>query len=340
MRILFYSPAFYPNVGGVEAVVAMVAEGLTALGCSVKVVTTTPGTGDDASFPYDIVRFPSAASMLSLLRWSDVFFHHNVSLKGIWPLLIVRRPWVVAHHGWYTRSNGSLGWQDWLKRFAARFATNIAVSQSVADNLPVQCTVIPNPYRDDLFCKLPEVNRDRELVFLGRLVSQKGCDLLLDALALLRSEGLKPRLTVIGNGPEESRLKERAQRLGLDNQVEFVGMKGGEELVRLLNKHTIMIVPSRWNEPFGIVALEGIACGCVILASSGGGLSDAVGPCGITFPGDLQALVNQIKVLLHNPHILSHFLSYAEDHLGKHAPLRIAGEYLDVLKKRVEHKRK
>jgi glycosyltransferase involved in cell wall biosynthesis len=52
--------------------------------------------------------------------------------------------------------------------------------------------------------------------------------------------------------------------------VDFVGTKTDHELVKLLNTHQIMVVPSLWNEPFGLVALEGVACGCVLSVPSEG----------------------------------------------------------------------
>ena len=334
MKVLIFSPAFYPNVGGLEAVVAMIAEGLSILDCKVKVVTTTFGSGDDSAFTYEVIRSPSVSELLALVRWCDVFFHHNVSLKGLWPLLFVHRPWVVAHHGWYTRTDGTLGWQDRLKRFAARFAINIAVSQAVADHLPVVCTVIPNPYWDDLFRLLPDIKRDRELVFLGRLVSDKGCDLLLEALALLAAQGLRPALTIIGNGPEEERLIAQARSLEIADQIVFAGKKTGEELVKLLNQHTIMIIPSRWNEPFGIVALEGIACGCHVIASSGGGLPEAIGACGVTFPnGDPQTLASRIAEALQHPEKLERCHMNAAIHLARHNRAVVSHAYYDVLSK-------
>lgn len=334
MNILMYSPAFYPSVGGLEAVVAMLAEEMTRLGCNVKVATTTPTYDAKSSFPFDVIRSPSMTELLSLTRWSDVFFHHNVSLKGIWPLFLVRRPWVVAHHGWYTRSNGTLGWQDRLKRYAVRFATkNIAVSHAVAEHLPVSCAVIPNPYNEDLFRELPDADRCGDLVFLGRLVSDKGCDLLLDALALLRSDGLKPRLTIIGSGPEESHLSAQAKDAGLIDQLCFAGKRTGEELFVLLNQHKIMVVPSRWDEPFGIVALEGIACGCVVIASNGGGLPEAVGPCGALFPnGDARALADSIERMLSHPGDLAVYRSGAAVHLAGHQRSAVARTYHETIR--------
>jgi glycogen(starch) synthase len=87
-------------------------------------------------------------------------------------------------------------------------------------------------------------------------------------------------LKVIGEGPCRNDLEERVRKLGLADQVEFLGAIVGEPLVNILNRHKILVVPSSWNEPFGIVALEGIACGCMVIGSSGGGLPEAIGPCG------------------------------------------------------------
>jgi len=313
----------------------MLSEGLTKLGCQVKVITNTPGHGDDSRFPYEIIRRPGFFTILRLMRWCDLFFHHNISLKGVWPLMLMKRPWIVAHHVWYTRADGSLGWQDRLKRFVTRFAVNIAISDAVAQKLSQpDVMVIPNPYEDGLFRRIPEVPRNRDLVFLGRLVSDKGVDLLLDALALLVREGLRPDLTIVGNGPEEMSLLGKAKGLGLDPQVTFAGKKEGENLVRILNAHRVIVAPSRWNEPFGIVALEGIACGCAVIGSSGGGLPDAIGPCGVVFPnGDVERLAEAIRSLLTTPALLDRFAGFSAAHLAHFHKMKVAERYCQAVTK-------
>ena len=329
MKILFYSPAFLPRVGGLEINVANMAERFQRAGHEVAVVTTTPGDGPDG-FPYQVVRRPSARELLRWTRWCDVYHQANVSLRGLWPLLLVRRPWVVSHHSWYCRTDGRVAWPDRLKRYLLRFAaSSISVSQAVADDLETPSTVIPNPYRDDLFRRLPGVERAGDLVFVGRLVSDKGVDVLLDALALLAAEGLRPGLAVVGEGPERSRLEERAGRLGIEGQVEFLGTLKGEDLVVALNRHRILVVPSRYNEPFGIVALEGIACGCVAVGSAGGGLKDAIGLCGETFRnGDAADLARILGRLLRHPEAHEEYLRHAEAHLAAHTTDGAAAAYL------------
>lgn len=340
MKILFYSPAFLPNVGGLELNVANLAARIAAAGHEVVVVTRipqTPGRGPDG-FPFRVVRRPSPPELLRWARWCDVFHQANVSLRGLWPLLLVRRPWVVSHHSWYCRTEGRIAWQDRLKRYLLRFAAaSISVSQAIADDLATPSVVIPNPYRDDLFRLLPGVERSEELVFVGRLVSDKGVDVLLDALGLLASSaggGLLPRLTVVGDGPERPRLEEQAARLGIAGQIDFLDTRTSEELVEILNRHRILVVPSRYREPFGIVALEGIACGCVVVGSAGGGLKDAIGLCGETFEnGDAADLARVLGRRLRNPEMDEACLRHRESHLARHKADRAAAAYLAEIAK-------
>jgi len=337
MRMLFSSPAFLPSVGGLEIVVALLARELTRLGHEVVVVTKTPGPGQEEG-PYAVVRRPSAGRLLRLTRWCHVFFQANVSLRGLWPLLPIRRPWVVSHHSWYCRTDGRIAWQDRVKRRLLRYArASIAVSRAMAAALPVPSIVIGNPYRDDLFRRLPGVERSRDLAFLGRLVSDKGVDVLLDALARLGADGLRPNLTVIGAGPERAALEAQAAGLGLAPQVAFAGARSGEELVALLNRHRILAVPSRYNEPFGVVALEGIACGCAVVGSAGGGLPEAMGPCGRTFPnGDAAALAGVLGELLRSPASVATLLRQAPEHLAAHSAARVAERYAAEIERAVE----
>jgi glycogen(starch) synthase len=340
MKILFYSPAFLPSVGGLELNVANLASRFAAAGHEVVIATQTAGRGTD-DFPFHVVRRPSPLELLRWTRWCDVFHQANVSLRGLWPLLLVRRPWVVSHHSWYCRTEGHVAWQDRLKRYLLRFAaSSISVSRAIAGDLSTPSVVIPNPYRDDLFRLLPGVERTGDLAFVGRLVSDKGVDVLLDAMGRLASEGLRPRLTVVGDGPEMPRLHEQAARLGIAGQIDFLGTRTDEELVAILNRHRILVVPSRYREPFGIVALEGIACGCVVVGSEDGGLKDAIGPCGETFRnGDAADLARVLGRLLRHPETHAEYLGNAERHLARHKADRAAAAYLGEIEKAVRLRR-
>jgi glycogen synthase len=338
MKILIYSPSFYPNVGGLETVTSDLAHEFIAQGQEVKIVSQTPAN-DDQFFPFEVIRKPSPQQLLKLTRWCDVYFQPNISLKGIWPLIFYPRPWVVSHNGWYTRTDGSYGWQDYLKHFIIRFATGISVSQAVANHVSTPSTVIPNSYADDVFYEMPNIARNRELVFLGRLVSDKGVDLLIAALAKLKQMGLTPKLTIIGQGPESNNLHQQVKELGVTAQVKFVGVKVKQELAQILNAHKIMVVPSRCQEGFGIVALEGIACGCVVVGAEVGGLKEAIGTCGVTFPHeDVQTLTQTLFNLLQNPEQLTIYRQHATSHLLRHQRTTVAKAYLHVIESTLEQK--
>ena len=327
MNILFCSVPFHPSVGGIETVSALLAERFHRQGHRVILVTQTP-SGELEHDDFEVVRRPSAARLFELVRWSDVVFHNNISLRLAWPLLVLRRPWVVAHHTWIPVR----GLAGRLKRLVLRHASHIAVSWAVADSLPVDCRVVPNPYADDEFVRLEGVERTRELVFVGRLVSDKGVEVLIDALALLVRRGRRVRLTVIGDGPELPALRQQATRLGVANLIDFAGRRTGQQLVAALNAHHVLVVPSVWEEPFGVVALEAMACGCVPLVSGSGGLPDAVGAAGVVVAsGDRPALAQAIDQLLGDPRSLERLRSAGAAHLARHTRERVAHDYLQAL---------
>jgi glycosyltransferase involved in cell wall biosynthesis len=335
MKILLSSHFFHPSVGGIEEVSRILAQEFTRAGHEVRVVTQTRET-DGADFPFAVYRRPGARELLRLVEWCDVDFHNNISLRTAWPLLLRRRPWVIAHHTWIARVDGSVGWRDLCKHRIVRRARNIAVSEAIRAQIPGPAVVIGNPYRDDLFRCDPHVLRDRDLVFVGRLVGDKGVDLLFQALAQLRDRGLRPNLTVIGQGPEEERLRALSRELALDAQIDFAGRKSGADLVALLNRHRLMVIPSRWQEPFGLVALEGIACGCVPVAARCGGLPDAVGPAGVTFRhNDAADAAHWIERLLASDADLDRYRQAAPAHLANHTAPAVAAQYLRVLEEAV-----
>jgi glycosyltransferase involved in cell wall biosynthesis len=322
VKILFSSHFFLPSVGGIEEVSCILAHEFVRQGHDVIVVTQTRG---EAQLPFEVRRGIRLRDMPALTRWSDIVFHNNISLRAAWPLAWIARPWVVAHHTWIARTDGRVAPVDRLKLQAIRGARNVAVSEAIAEKLGVPAQVIPNPYRDDLFCRTNRGARDGDVLFVGRLVSDKGVDILLDALAA----GTMRRATIVGDGPERSALEVRARSLGVE--ATFAGVKRGEELVHLFNQHRLLVVPSRWEEPFGVVALEGMACGCVPLVARAGGLPEAVGEAGATFEtGSAQDLAACMDRLLADETRLEELRQRASSHLERHRAAVIAAQYLQL----------
>ena len=330
LRILLCSHWFHPSVGGVESISRVLAEEFARLGAEVTVMTATPG--EVWSEPYRVIRGASPPQIWELARASDVVIQNMISLRTLVPILFSGTPVIVVHQSWMRRADGSSGLENLLKRLVTRFCCNIAISKAIAAEIPATSVIIGNPFDAGEFKDLASSPRDRDVVFLGRLVSDKGCDLLLEALSLLAERGLRPNLTIIGDGDERPRLEAMSQRLGLASQVTFLGALQ-EGRGKVVARHRIMAVPSRWAEPFGVVALEGIASGCAIVASSGGGLPDAVGPCGLFFTnGDVAGFADALEQLLRDDALRAAMVSAGPTHLEAFQPATVAQRYMDVIR--------
>lgn len=330
MRIFFFSTVFHPSVGGIESVAETLCREFVCAGHEVRLATQTPGPSK-IDFPFEIARQPGPRRFLELLRWADIHVQANVSLKFCWPLVVSPRRFVYRHGGVYQRDDGSLVPLDRLKRFVARRSNGIANSRYTAAKLKCRYTVL-NPYNDEIFqTTVPWHERPGDLVFLGRLVSQKGCDVLITALGHLAAEGLRPRLTVVGDGPDRADLSTLARSLGIDDRVHFAGKLREEALARELNRHRFIVVPSRYEEPFGVVALEGLACGCVPIVSEKGGLVDAIGPHGLTaLNGDPVALAARLREVLREPERATALLDGSAQHLEQFRAEDVAARYLEI----------
>jgi len=332
LKILIYSRVFWPSIGGLETMMEILAEEFTAGGHQVKVATTQVAVAAERNHDYEVVRSPTLKSCVQLLRWSDVCLCANVSLRGLVPMMIAGTPLVIIHHGTYGPPGRFSGIVAEFKKIVTRFSTNVCVSKAVQAHIPGRSIVIPNTYRPEIFKDYRDVIRDLDVVFVGRLVSDKGVMDLIDALGHLGQAGLRPRLSIVGDGPERTAALRRVGELGLGPQVTFAGTKLGSDLARLVARHRVMAVPSRWAEPFGIVALEGIACGCVVVGTNRGGLPEAIGACGVTVPnGDTSALALALRSLLEDDSLQARYRACAPVHLARHSRSKVARAYFDVL---------
>lgn len=96
-----------------------------------------------------------------------------------------------------------------------------------------------------------------------------------------------------------------------------------------INEHKLFIVPSIYREPFGIVCLEGLACGCIVIASDTGGIPDAVGDAGVLFTmGDAEALAHEIQKYINSAE--NPFAANATDHLANCTSTAVAADYIRV----------
>lgn len=331
LKILISSHHFRPSIGGIETASALLADEFVTLGHEVRVVTQTPGKNDS---PFEVSRCPAAGELLRHVTWCDIFWQNNVSLRTLWPAGLIRRPVFITYQTWIRNSQGKIDFAARCKLSFVRFGTSIAISRAIAQQLPFESVVIGNPYDDEVFRNFDRPDRDRNLACVARLVSDKGVDLLIDAVSILRESGIETRVTIVGDGPERPALEAQVHHLKLQTQVEFVGTQTAGELSAIFNRHRILVVPSRWPEPFGIVALEGIACGCAVIGSDQGGLSEAIGPCGVTFPNNnARALAERLADLITNPKRRDALLANAASQLARFKKRNVANVYLELFER-------
>lgn len=323
--------SFAPLRGGVQTVVELLSRALTERSHGVCVVTEQAGEGGDA-YPFQLLRRPSPLRLLAECWKADRILLHGPSLRMGWPLLFLpRKAWMV-HHIWPDKSD--VGMRAVSRRLLRARCHHLAVSDALARAIGCSAAKVPNPFDASLFMSRPDLDRDCDIIFVGRLIREKGADVLINALVQLGTDGLRPSTTIIGDGPEMNPLREQVRSAGLDSQVAFAGEKSPAELAPLLNQHRIMVVPSTWEEPFGIVALEGMASGCTVVASNGGGLPEALGTCGHLFErGNATALAQTLSALLRGTAPAPCSEAARTLHLAQHTPAAVADRYLVLLGK-------
>lgn len=178
-----------------------------------------------------------------------------------------------------------------------------AVLGELRDREPAlgEVAVIPNGVDTALYRPSPpRADGDPSVLFVGRLVAQKGVDILLRAFGLVRHRLPDARLVVVGDGDQALYLRRLARYLGLMPRVRFAGWQTGPELVRRYGEADVVAVPSRY-EPFGLVALEAMSCARPVVASRVGGLAEIVrdDPTGVLVPpGDHLRLAQAVTGLL------------------------------------------
>jgi glycosyltransferase involved in cell wall biosynthesis len=116
---------------------------------------------------------------------------------------------------------------------------------------------------------------DPTVLFCGRLVWQKGPDLLLEAVPPLLGYYPHAKFLYVGDGEMRGQLETRARELNVSHALRFLGMRTGRELIEVFRSSDAVCVPSR-NEPFGIVILEAWSAGKPVVATRNGGPSEFV----------------------------------------------------------------
>ncbi len=202
----------------------------------------------------------------------------------------------------------------WLLTFfrrwlCARAKVNIAISNHVRGKLNLRNS--QTIYYGVPELALPEnLDMDEPLTdpcfaYLGRLVTEKGVQVLLDAAAILKKSGSNYNLKIIGDGPERQNLEQFTNERGLSDVVAFTGFLSGEALDHAMEDVRVVVMPSQCEETAGLSAMEQMMRGRLVICSDIGGLSEMVDGAGLRFPaGDAVALAGLMQRVVQRPQII------------------------------------
>lgn len=168
-------------------------------------------------------------------------------------------------------------------------------------------TIYPGAAVEEFYqAELPPRDRLR-ITYASSVMPYKGADVLINALCLLHAEGVEFSATFAGGSlmPEFVKaLKKFVESKGLQNHIHFAGVLSRKELQQLYRTQNVLVLPSRFQEPFSISLLEAMSAGLTIVTSNTGGSPEAVehGQTGLIFESEKPLdLANNLRYLLSNP---------------------------------------
>jgi len=205
----------------------------------------------------------------------------------------------------------------WIERYTLRYVDHaIAGSKGAAavwreKGYTGPLSIIPQFGVDpDIFAPSPNARGQNTtpsflVGYVGRLVPEKGVDLLLKAVA---SMDRICQLAIVGVGTERVRLETLVRRFGLSDRVSFRGCLPSSHMPALYRQLDTLVLPSRsrpnWIEQFGRVLIEAMACGIPVVGADCGEIPHVIGDAGLIFPeGDAVALRERLTRLLDSPNL-------------------------------------
>lgn len=281
MKILLVADPFIPvppvNYGGIERIIYLLANGLVERGHSVSLIAHKESILNSnirlISYKYDTDRFIENMSLVYKTYRNERFdiIHSFSRLLYLFPLLFLQTPKIMSYQREPTLSQ--IKKASFLARRKSLMFTGCSSYISnrineVADSVPIYNMVDPKQY--DF---VETVTEDAPLVFLGRIEEIKGVHL---AIEIARASGQK--LIIAGNIPKESveYFKKKVEPFLEDNIIEYVGEVNDVQKNIILKNAKAFLMPILWNEPFGIVMIEAMACGTPVIAMNRGAVNEVV----------------------------------------------------------------
>jgi glycogen synthase len=332
LRVLFWSEFFWPYIGGAEIIGAKLVMSLRERGCEITVVTRqdTPTMPAHAGFHgLPVYRFPfilalangnvaaAADARQAVIALKRRFAPDLVHIHSFGPSALFHLDTAAAAPSSLILTLHKISppeaflpgalLERTLRRADRVTCVSGAVLGATRERMPdvtAYSSLVYNGLEVPRLAPDPLRFESPRILCLGRLIREKGFDVALSAFALVATRFPDARLTVAGDGPERGALERHAVELGVAPRVDFLGWETPERVPRLINSATMVVVPSRWPEPFCLVALESALMSRPVVATAVGGLPEVVAhkESGLLVPkDDSRALAGAILFLLEHP---------------------------------------
>lgn len=277
---------------------------------------------NDSELPFQVVRRPSFIELYGLVRAAEVVHLAGPAFVPLLLAIFLRKPTALEHHGFQAicpngqlfyeptetpctghfmagrhseclRCNAKYGSLLSLKLWASTFPrrslcnaanANIVPTEWLSSQLNLQHTKPIHHGTGGSHASATRRPQSRTVTFAfqGRLVTTKGVRVILEACNLLKSKDLPFQLLIIGDGPNRPNLETLSRQLGIEDLVQFVGYLSPESLEEKMETVDAVLMPSLAGEVFGMVALENMLRGKLVIVSDIGALTEVVGDTGFS----------------------------------------------------------
>lgn len=334
MRVLYWTQLFWPSVGGVEVLGTKFLPAMHSRGYDFTVVTSHSSfdlPDEDHFEGIPIYRLPfhvaiadrdleqSLVARKRLIQLKKSFRPHLVHINFTDPSIFFHWQTINAYPSPTlvairlalpdrpsesdTLLSQTFQLADWLTANSQAILSDL---QRLAPAIRHKSSVIYNGLEMPDLKSQPLSFTKPRLLCLGRVVDDKGFDIALRALPKIVMQIPGTRLLIGGDGPALPKLKRLSEDLNITNLVDFKGWISPENVPELINSSCIVIVPSRWREAFGLVALQAAQMARPVIATRVGGLPEVVKDkeTGWLVPKeDSDELAKAVIYLLRNPEI-------------------------------------
>lgn len=209
------------------------------------------------------------------------------------------------------------------------------IPNGVSEPIPVKASVE--------FRRKYALDSEKIILFVGRIVNEKGLNVLIGALPYVLKSGINAKIVAVGDGYAINRMKEIAWELGVYDKVYFTGYLSDEELNKAFKVSDVLVVPSLY-EPFGMVALEGMINKLPVIVSDTGGLAEIIedGVNGLKVPpNNSEELSKKLIALLSDENLKRRISEFGfKTAKEKYSWVKIAHETIDVYRKATETENK